>query len=104
MTLGPLEQKSEESVLLMAENSLALMIPAQKKGNSGAGGSQSMLLNVLKVFINPVPSLWPAGATPLGVAALLLSSYMVNRHTLSRSGAPTADQVRVNRPVLIQGP
>lgn len=63
-----------------------------------------MLLNGLKGFINPSPSLCTAGAAPLGVAALLPSSYTVNRHTLSGSGAPTAHQGRVNRPVLIQSP
>lgn len=63
-----------------------------------------MLLNGLKGFISPVPFLWTAGATPLGVAALLPNSYVVDRHTLSRRGAPTADPVRANRPVLIQGP
>jgi len=51
-----------------------------------------MLLNGLKELLNPIPSLWTAGASALGVAALLPSSYMVNRHTLSGSGAPTADQ------------
>lgn len=35
MTLGPLEQSSEESVLLVAENSLALMVPPQKKETLG---------------------------------------------------------------------
>lgn len=63
-----------------------------------------MLLNGLKGFISPVPSLWTAGATQLGVAALLPSSCRVNRHTLSGSSASTTDQVQVNRPVLIQGP
>lgn len=52
-----------------------------------------MFLNGLKVFINPVPSLWTAGATPLGVVDLLPSSNRVNRYTVSGSGVPTADQV-----------
>lgn len=52
-----------------------------------------MFLNGLKVFIDPVPCLWTAGATPLGVAALLPSSDMVNRYTVSGNGVPTADQV-----------
>lgn len=88
MTLRPLDEKTG-----MPETLLAPMVPFQKKrGNSGAGCSQNMLLSGLGGFISPVPSLWTAVATPLGVTAPLPCSYIVNRRTFSGSGAPTADQ------------